>query len=68
MCNLSQSVEERGVEKGMKIGMEEGRKEGLIIAVERLMEDTGWPLERAISALKVPREQWEKYSNQPKQK
>ena len=49
-----QTVEARGVEKG------------ILMSVKSLMNNTGWPFEKAISTLNVPQDQWKNYSEQMK--
>ena len=39
MCNLSQGVEQRGIEKGKVEGRKEGREEGRVIAVAEMVRD-----------------------------
>ena len=75
MCNLSQGVEARGIEKGMAKGIEKGMakgiekgmakgiEKGLQLSVERLVKNAGWPFEKAMSTLEIPREQWKSYSD-----
>ena len=50
MCNLSQGIEERGIEKGRK----EGKQEGILASIQNLMESMGWTAEQAMAALKIP--------------
>lgn len=56
---------EAGMEAGMKAGMEAGRKEGaaqnMLESIRNLMESMGWPVEQAMSALKVPEADRPKY-------
>lgn len=69
MCNFSKGVWEKGMEAGrevgMKAGMEAGRKEGaaqnMLESIRNLMESMGWPVEQAMSALKVPEADRPKY-------
>ena len=42
MCNLSEGVERRGIEKGMKK------------ALENLIHNTGWTIEKAMETLGIP--------------
>ena len=53
MCNLSDGVEERGIEKGIT--------STTLRSVRCLMETVGWTVEQAMDALKIPREEQEKY-------
>lgn len=54
MCNLSQGV--------LKRGMEKGRAEGIIESIRSLMANTGWTLERAMEALGIPETDRPKYA------
>lgn len=49
MCNLSKGIEEKG------------RKEGIISSVKNLMDTMDWSAEQAMKALKVSKEDQEKY-------
>ena len=51
-----QTVEARGLEKGVA--------KGILLSVENLMKNTGWPFEKALSTLNVPKDQWKSYSDQ----
>ncbi len=53
MCNLSDGVEERGIEKGII--------STTLRSIQSLMETVGWTAEQAIDALKIPEEEREKY-------
>ncbi|MCD8019607.1 MAG: hypothetical protein LUF92_08525, partial [Clostridiales bacterium] len=61
MCNLSKGVEELGISKGITIGRTEGiaigRIKGIARDIRRLMENEGWTVERAMSALRVSKEE-----------
>ena len=50
MCNLGEVIEREGITKGV------------VTSIQNLMENTGWPLERAKAALSVPKEEWSKYA------
>ena len=54
MCNLSQGV--------LKRGMEKGRAEGIIESIRSLMANTGWTLEKAMEALGIPEPDRPKYA------
>ena len=60
MGDLWRGVEERGIQKGIQRGYDNGR----IASVRDLMRNTGWPFERAVSTLNIPKEQWKSYSEQ----
>ena len=55
MCNLSDLIEEKGIEKGMT--------EAIVMSLQNLMETMGFSLEKACQALKVPVEEYEKILN-----
>lgn len=42
MCNLSEGVEKRGIQKG------------ILSSIQNLMESMGWSAEQAMTALKIP--------------
>lgn len=42
MCNLSEGVEKRGIQKG------------IMSSIQNLMESMGWSAEQAMTALKIP--------------
>ncbi len=54
VCNLSDGVEARGIEKGMKEGIKEGIKEGVLVSITNLMDTMGWSAQQAMNALKIP--------------
>ena len=58
--DLWRGVEERGIQKGIQRGYQNGQ----IADVRNLMRNTGWPFERAVSTLNIPKEQWKSYSEQ----
>lgn len=55
MCNLSQGVLEKGMEKG--------KAEGLLSAIKNLMANTGWSLEKAMETLGVSEAERSKYAD-----
>jgi len=69
MCNLGVAIEREGIAKGRAEGIAKGRAEGraegvangIITSVKNLMKNTGWPVEQAMAALGVPKEDWGKY-------
>lgn len=64
MCNLSQTVEAKGIEKGRMEGIEKGRMEGILSSIKSLMDSMGWTIEQAMDALKVPEGERSKYMKQ----
>ncbi len=67
MCNLSDGVEARGIEKGRKEGKQEGVKEALMASIRNLMETMGWSAQQAMDALKIPAEERSWYAGAMKQ-
>ena len=55
MCNLSDSVEQKGIAKGIT--------EGIISSIQKLMESMGWTIEQAMDALQIPKEERYSYLN-----
>nr|WP_299320226.1 hypothetical protein [uncultured Blautia sp.] len=51
MCNLSDSVEQKGIAKG------------IISSIQKLMESMGWTIEQAMDALQIPKEERNSYLN-----
>lgn len=58
MCNFSQGVMQKGIEKG-KV---EGRAEGFLVAIRNLMDSMGWSMEQAMEALRVSESDRSKYA------
>ena len=71
MCNLSKGIEDRGIEKaiekGMERGLEQGLEHGLLSSIRNLMETMSWFSGQAMDALKIPRENRERYEQLLKQ-
>ena len=71
MCNLSQSIEQRGIEIGEQRGIEIGEQRGieigeqrtLIEALKALISNMGLTKERAMEVLNIPEDQKEKLSS-----
>ncbi len=61
MCNLSQSVEEKGIQKGIQQGRQEGLFDGILLSVKNLMKNKGMPAEEALATLEVSKTDWPKY-------
>ena len=62
LCNLSEGVWKEGWEKGMAKGEAHGMEKGILASIQNLMRNTGWPIEKALSVLEVPKEEWTQYS------
>ena len=67
MCNLSKGIEDRGMEKGLEQGLEQGMEHGLLSSIRNLMEPMSWSSGQAMDALKIPRENRERYEQLLKQ-
>ena len=56
---------EEGREEGRKEGREEGRETGMaeerLASIKNLMRNTGWPVEKAMDMLDIPKDEREKY-------
>ena len=77
MCNLSQAVEDKGIEKGISIGIEQGIEKGIEKGIEQgiekgkfeatlsniqsLMYKVSWTAEQAMDALNIPQEERSQY-------
>ena len=59
MCNLSDSVEQKGIAKGKAYGI----TEGIATSIRKLMESIGWTIEQAMDALQIPKEERNSYLN-----
>ena len=64
MCNSSQGVWDKGMKAGMETGRKEGAAQSMLNSIKNLMESTGWPVEQAMAALKVPEADRPKYLKQ----
>lgn len=67
MCNLSKGIEDRGMEKGLEQGLEQGMEHGFLSSIRNLMETMSWSSGQAMDALKIPRENRERYEQLLKQ-
>ena len=65
MCNLSEGVEQKGIEKGMAKGMAKGITrgftKGIASSIRNLMGSMGWSIEQAMDALQIPDEERQIY-------
>lgn len=57
MCNLSEGVYNSGFNDGVNVGTRNKAKEDL----QNLIESTGWSLEKAMQALRIPLEEKDHY-------
>ena len=63
MCNLSERVEQKGIEKGIAKGRTYGIVEGIATSIRNLMESMGWSIEQAMDALQISTEERNGYLN-----
>ena len=67
MCNLSKGVEEKGIAKGIAKGRAEGLTEGvtsgILASIKSIMDTMELSLEQAMTALKIPETERQKYMN-----
>ena len=65
MCNLSEGIEQRGIQKGIQKGRLEGRLEGQLEtrqeSIQNLMKNLKLSIEQAMAALGIPETEWETY-------
>ena len=57
MCNLSEGIEQRGIQKGRLEGQLETRQE----SIQNLMRNLKFSIEQAMTALGIPETEWETY-------
>ena len=62
MCNLGEAIEQMGIEKGMEKGMKQGHESSLLQSIKNLMDSMKWSAQQAMDALKIPKEEQEKYA------
>lgn len=67
MCNLSKGVMEKGLAKGRAEGRAEGITSGILSSIKNLMESLGLSVEQAMTALKIPEAEKQKYMDLLKQ-
>jgi len=65
MCNLSDGVEAKGIEKGLQRGRVEGREEGIVqgtlSALKNMMGALNLSLDQAMAVLKIPEAERQQY-------
>ena len=66
MCKIMEEVRQEGIEIGIQQGQIQGRIQGKIqgqiASIKTLVKNTGWPVEKALSTLDIPHDQWNHYS------
>ncbi len=63
MCNLSKGVMEKGIAKGRAEGQAEGMVQGILTSLKSLMDTMGLTIEQAMTALKIPESERQKYAD-----
>jgi len=75
MCNLSQGIKEKGIAQGISQGLAQGISQGLaqgrtegivngiLFSIKNLMETMGLTIEQAMTALKIPENEKQKYKD-----
>ena len=61
MCNLSQGIEDRGIQKGIEKGIIEGKIEGKIESATALMKFQNLTKEQALKAIGIAEQELPKY-------
>ncbi len=61
MCNLSDGIEARGLEKGIKLGEEKGMESTYLASIKNLMKKMSLSADDAMSVLEIPEAEWQKY-------
>lgn len=61
MCNLSEGIEQRGIQKGRAEGRLEGQLETRQESIQNLMKNLKLSMEQAMTALGIPETEWETY-------
>ena len=54
MCNLSDIIEERGIQKGIQIGIQEGIQQGRLETIYELVQSGEFTLEQIAKGLDIP--------------
>ena len=71
MCQAEKDMCQESWDNGKAEGKAEGRAEGItkgvIISLQNLMANTGWPIEQALTTLGVPQDEWERYTQLSRQ-
>ena len=62
MCNFGEAVEYYAEQKGYERGYQLGVEEATLSNLRSLQNSTGWPLQQAMDALSVSKDDQEKYS------
>ena len=62
MCNLSKGL----ITKGLQEGIQQGMRQTMLQNIQNLMLSMNWSVQQTMDALKIPREEQERYANQIK--
>lgn len=57
MCNLSQGIEEKGIQKGIQ----QGRQDERISILKKLVKSGKMPIDEALETLDIPKTDWQGY-------
>ena len=65
MCNLSQLVEEKGIQKGIEKGIEKGIQKGIeeerVSSLKKLVKNRKMTIDESLEVLEIPKTDWPKY-------
>ena len=68
MCNLSEGVEQKGIQKGIQKGLQKGIQQALTESIKNLMDTMNWTAKEAMDALKIKAEERSLYEQLLKDK
>ena len=69
MCNFSEGVYQKGIEKGVALGREQGMEKGveigiiknMLVSIKNIVEGTDFTVDQAMNLLKIPNSEKPKY-------
>ena len=62
MCNLSEGVEQKGIQKGIQKGLQKGIQQALTESIKNLMDTMNMTAKEAMDALKIKEEERSRYA------
>ena len=62
MCNLSEGVEQKGIQKGIQKGLQKGIQQALTESIKNLMDTMNMAAKEAMDALKIKEEDRSHYA------
>ena len=62
MCNLSEAVEERGIQKGIRQGISQGISQGILQSLQNIMKNMNLTVKEAMDALEIKEEERSRYT------